>query len=137
MRRDLQGALRVLFLPTLALGVVAGLVPGRLPVAVRVYALVVCAVALAIALLALRRAYPPAPPLRRKTPRESERRRPPATLARTETFRYVAHGAGTAEEQQAVAEAVAKQLRPKDKGQFWAYADHARTPGSPGGGAAR
>jgi hypothetical protein len=76
--------MRVLLLPTLALAVVAGLVPGRLPLAVRLYALVVCAVALGLGLLALRRAYPPAAALRRSPARTSRERRPPATLARME-----------------------------------------------------
>jgi hypothetical protein len=84
VRRDLRLAVRVLLGPTLALALVAGFVPGRLPLAVRVYALVVCAVALGLGLLALRRAYPPAPPLRRTPARGTAGRRPPATLARME-----------------------------------------------------
>ena len=84
MRRDLAGAIRLLVLPTLALVAVALFVPGRLPPAVRAYALVACAVALGVVLLALRRAYPTAAPLRRGARPSSHRRRPPPTLARIE-----------------------------------------------------
>ncbi len=84
MRGDLRGALRALTLPTLGLVLVVALVPGRLPLAARVYALAVCAVALGLCLLALRRAYPPAAPLRRKVRTLPRRRTPPPTLARME-----------------------------------------------------
>jgi len=84
VRRDLHGALRLLAAPTLALLVVLAFVPGRLTLAVRIYALVVCAVALGLALSALRRAYPPARPLRSPTRRADGGRRPPPTLARLE-----------------------------------------------------
>jgi hypothetical protein len=84
MRREIGAALRLLVLPSIALVAVAAFVPGRLPLAARVYALVVCAVALGIGLLALRRAYPPAAPLRRGASASPLRRRPPPTLARIE-----------------------------------------------------
>lgn len=84
MRRDLGGALRLLAAPTLALLVIAALVPGRLVLAVRIYALVVCAVALGLALGALRRTYPAATPLREPARRRDHSRRPPPGLARIE-----------------------------------------------------
>jgi hypothetical protein len=84
VRRDLAGALRVLVVPTIALAAVAAFVPGRLELATRVYALVLCAVALALALLVLRRAYPPAHPLRPRVRAARTHRRPPPTLARIE-----------------------------------------------------
>jgi hypothetical protein len=76
--------MRVLVLPTLVLLFAVAIVPGRLPLAIRWYALLVCAVALGLGLLALRRAFPPAAPLRRKTLVGSQRRRLPPTLARIE-----------------------------------------------------
>jgi hypothetical protein len=76
MRRNLGGALRFLILPTLALGFIAAFVPGRLSLAVRVYALLLCAVALVLMLAALRRAYPPAAPLRAAAGRPDRTRRP-------------------------------------------------------------
>jgi hypothetical protein len=84
VRRDLAGALRVLVVPTLALAAVAAFVPGRLELATRVYALVLCGSALALALLALRRAYPPAQPLRPRVRAARTRRRAPPALARIE-----------------------------------------------------
>ncbi len=84
MRRDVWAATRALALPTLALLVTIAIVPGRLPLVVRIYALVLCAVAFLVALLALRRAYPPARPLRRSRGPGSQRRKPPPTLARME-----------------------------------------------------
>jgi hypothetical protein len=84
MRRDLWAATRVLVLPTLVLLFTVAIVPGRLSLVIRIYALVVCAVALVPALLALRRAYPPAPALRRSSTTDSPRRKPPPTLARME-----------------------------------------------------
>jgi len=83
VRRDLGGALKLLAAPTLALLVIAALVPGRLVLAVRIYALVVCAVALGLALGALRRTYPAATPLREPARRRDRSRRPPS-LARIE-----------------------------------------------------
>jgi hypothetical protein len=76
-------ALRLLILPTIALAVVAGVLPGRAGLAVRVYALVLCAVILRFAVTALRRAYPPTEPLRRAAARSRGRGRP-ASLARLE-----------------------------------------------------
>ncbi len=84
MRRALGGALRLLAIPTLALLLIAMLVPGRLGLAVRIYALVVCAVALGLALSALRRTYPAAKPLREPARRRDRSRRPPPSLARIE-----------------------------------------------------
>lgn len=84
MRRELGGALRLLAIPTLALLVIAALVPGRLVLAVRIDALVACAVALGLALRALRRTYPPAAPLREPEGRPDRSRRPPPNLARIE-----------------------------------------------------
>lgn len=84
MKRDLIAALRLLVVPTLALGGIVMFVPGRLGLAVRIYALVLAAVVLGLALSALRRAYPPARPLRRPASRADRRRRPPSTLARLE-----------------------------------------------------
>ncbi len=84
MRRDLRGALKVLALATLALLFVLAFVPGRVPLAVRSYALVVCALGLGLCLLALRRAYPPVPPLHPKPEPASRARRPPPLLARME-----------------------------------------------------
>ena len=83
MRAGLAAAARMLIPATVALGVVAVLLPGRLALAARIYALVVCGIALLVALRALRIAYPPTP--RRRTGRAgAERRRAPASLARLE-----------------------------------------------------
>jgi hypothetical protein len=84
VKRHLRGAVRLLALPTVALIAVLAFVPGRLPLAVRAYALGICTVALGIGLIALRRSYPPIAPLRRPTPSDTSRRRPPPTLARME-----------------------------------------------------
>lgn len=84
MKRDLGSAAKVLVLPTLILLLTVGVVPGRLPLVIRLYALVVCAVALGLGLLALRRAYPRATPLRPGAGTGSRRRKPPPTLARLE-----------------------------------------------------
>lgn len=84
MRRDVVAAGKALVLPTLILLFSVGVVPGRLPLVIRLYALGVCAVALGLGLLALRRAYPPASPLRRSDKAASQGRRPPPTLARIE-----------------------------------------------------
>jgi hypothetical protein len=75
--------IRLLVAPTLALGIVALVLPGRAGLAVRVYALVLCAVVLRFAIKALRRAYPPTEPLRRRAARSRGRGRP-ASLARLE-----------------------------------------------------
>jgi hypothetical protein len=84
LRRDVTTAARALVLPTLLLLFTVGVVPGRLPLVIRFYALGVCAVVLWLGLLALRRAYPHATPLRRKDGRGSRERRIPPTLARIE-----------------------------------------------------
>ena len=84
MRRDLLGALRVLVLPTLALGAVVLFAPGRAGLAARVYALVLAATAVTLILLALRRAFPPERPLRDTRRAAPARRRPPASLDRIE-----------------------------------------------------
>lgn len=84
MRRDVGAAAKVLVLPTLVLLLTIGAVPGRLPLAIRAYALLLCGVALVLVLLALRRTYPPAAPLRGKVAGDRQRRKPPPTLARME-----------------------------------------------------
>ena len=84
MRRDLATAGRVLVLPTLALLFAVAFAPGRLPLVVRIYALCASAVALGLGLAALRRAYPPTPPLRTDDSARPVRRSPPPTLARME-----------------------------------------------------
>lgn len=85
MRRDLGRAGRLLLVPTLAMGSVVAFVPGRTELVIRVYALVLCGAALALMVAALRRAYPPATPLRpRQTRRGHTPRDAPAVLARLE-----------------------------------------------------
>jgi hypothetical protein len=82
---DVRRALRLLALPTIALGVVAAFVPGRVDPAVRVYALLACVVILWLALGAIARAFPPAGPLRPARPgraRPSESTRSLAGLER-------------------------------------------------------
>jgi hypothetical protein len=84
MRRDAFRAVRLLVLPTLALAVVAGVLPGRAGLALRVYGLIVCAVVLRFAVDGLRKAYPPAQPLRPPPARARGRRRRPSSLHRFE-----------------------------------------------------
>lgn len=85
MRSDLWRAVRILFVPTLVLLIVLGVLPGRLELAIRVYALVVAGVALALMAAMLRRAYPAATPLRVSARRrDAARRGVPAALARLE-----------------------------------------------------
>jgi hypothetical protein len=84
MRRVIFAAVRLLVLPTLALGLVAGVLPGRAGLAVRVYALIVCAVVLRLAVDALRTAYPPSQPLRGSSARSRGRRRRPSSLHQIE-----------------------------------------------------
>jgi hypothetical protein len=84
VRRDLGAAAQVLIPATLALAVVAVVVPGRLGLAARIYALVVCGTALLAALRALRRSYPPTSSLRRGVRGSTRGRRAPASLARLE-----------------------------------------------------
>jgi hypothetical protein len=84
MRRDLFLAARLLAPATLGLIVVAVLAPGRAELAVRVYALGVAGLVLLLALSSLRRAYPPAAPLRRRTVATAAAQPRPASLARLE-----------------------------------------------------
>lgn len=84
MKRDVNGGLRLLVLPTFALLLIAGGAPGRLELAARIYALIVCGVALVVVLRALQRANPPETPLRDPARRVDRRRRPPPSLARLE-----------------------------------------------------
>jgi hypothetical protein len=84
VRSDLLRALRALFVPTVAVAVVIGFLPGRTEEALRVYVLVVCGLLLLVALAALRRAYPPALPLRGARRRKDDHRRTPGSLARLE-----------------------------------------------------
>jgi hypothetical protein len=84
VKRDVIGALRLLVLPTVALGLIAASAPGRLELAARSYALLVSGIALVVALRALRRADPPETPLRDPARRVDDSRRPPPSLARLE-----------------------------------------------------
>jgi hypothetical protein len=84
VRRELVGTVRLVVVPTIALGIVAAFIPGRLGLAVRIYALVVCGAALALALTALRTAYPAETPLRRRPHAASSERQPPSGLGRIE-----------------------------------------------------
>jgi hypothetical protein len=84
VRRDVAGAIRLLVLPTIALGVVVAFIPGRVGLVMRIYALVVCAVALAVALGALRRVYPPERRLRMPGGNGTPHGEHPSTLARIE-----------------------------------------------------
>jgi hypothetical protein len=83
VRRDLFKALRFLLYPTLAVLFVAAFMPGRLGLVVRIYALLLCAVTLVLVVAALRRAYPPATPLRPEGGRRGGFQRP-GNLARLE-----------------------------------------------------
>ena len=83
MRAGLAPVARLLALPTLALLVVALFLPGYVDVAVRIDALVVCGLVIVLAIAALRRAYPPAAPLRPKRRLPAPVPRPP-TLTRLE-----------------------------------------------------
>ena len=84
MRGNLWRAARSLFLPTLALVVILAFLPGWFDVAIRVYALLVTGVTLALMIAALRRAYPPARPLRKPGKEPAAGRERPAMLARLE-----------------------------------------------------
>ena len=84
MKGDVFAALRLLVLPTVVLGLIAGGAPGRLELAARIYALLACGIALVVAVRALRRADPPESPLRDPTSSVERRRRPPPSLARLE-----------------------------------------------------
>ena len=61
MTRAALRVLEALALPTLALLIVAAVVPGRLALATHIWLLLVCGIALVAVLRALLRAYPPAP----------------------------------------------------------------------------
>jgi len=84
VRRDVFHAVRLLLAPTLALVLVALVLPGRLQLSARVYVLLVCAAALVVVLRAVRRAYPPERPLRPPPVIQSTKRRPPPGLDRLE-----------------------------------------------------
>ena len=84
MRAALTLAGRALVLATIGLLLVAGLLPGELELAARIYALVVAAAVLGVALAALRRAYPPAAPLRAMRTGGGAVRTHPPTLLRLE-----------------------------------------------------
>lgn len=83
MRRGLARTGRLIALPTVAVVLVAAFLPGYADSAVRVYALVVCSLVSLLALAALRRAYPPATPLRTRRSKPAPAPRPP-TLTRLE-----------------------------------------------------
>ena len=83
MKRDVFSAMRFLIYPTLAVLIVAAFLPGRLGLVVRAYALLLCAVTLVLVVAALRRAYPPATPLRHGLGRKRGSQRP-GSLARLE-----------------------------------------------------
>jgi hypothetical protein len=84
VRRDLGRTATALVWPTLALGAVIAFAPGRVTLAVRIYALVASAIVLAVLLAALRRAYPPAKPLRPRRKAARPNAGLPATLERIE-----------------------------------------------------
>ena len=85
LRSDLVRTGRLLVVATVALAFVIAFVPGRTGIAIRVFALVVCAAVVIVALLALRRSFPPARPLRPSPKRQRALRETPETLARLET----------------------------------------------------
>jgi hypothetical protein len=84
VRRGLGRTAKFLVWPTIALVAVVAFAPGRVTLAIRIYALVALGVMLVALLAVLRRAYPPAKPLR---PRQKPRRADPGipdALARIE-----------------------------------------------------
>lgn len=83
MKGGRGSAARTVALATLALLVVAALVPGRFELALRIYALVLAGVTIVLALLALRRAFPPGRALDLAGPAPRRPTRPPS-LARVE-----------------------------------------------------
>lgn len=83
MRRDVLGAVRLLVIPTIALGAIALFVPGRFAVGVRIYALVLCFAIIVLLLLALRRAYP-LESILRPPATAADRRIAPASLVHLE-----------------------------------------------------
>jgi hypothetical protein len=79
VKRDLLLTAELLALPTLGLVAVVAFAPGRAGLAARIYVLLLCGVALVLALAVLRRAYPPATPLRQpSTGRPRSRVRAPS-----------------------------------------------------------
>jgi hypothetical protein len=85
VRRNVARTGRFLILPTLALVVVAVLLPGRVELATRMYALLLCGLALLLAIGAFRESYPPEAPLRPKRPKRTRfEAEPPPTLAQIE-----------------------------------------------------
>ncbi|HEY7178051.1 MAG TPA: hypothetical protein VH305_02660 [Gaiella sp.] len=84
MRDAVPRAARLLFLPTIALLVIAVFASGELAPAVRVYALVVCAVGLGLAVAGLRRAFPRASRPPRAPASRGRRPEPPRSLAQLE-----------------------------------------------------
>jgi hypothetical protein len=84
MSSKLVNVARTLAFPTLIVAIALVFVPGHASLAVRVYVLVLSGYALALGVLALRRAFPAAQPLRPKGRRRIARRKPPATLHRIE-----------------------------------------------------
>jgi hypothetical protein len=78
VKRAAIRVLEALVFPTLALAIVAVVVPGRLGLATHVWLLLVCGIALVAVLRALLRAYPPAP----RSPLEDAIERRPAAEER-------------------------------------------------------
>lgn len=85
LRRDLGRAGKILLLPSAAVLFVLVFVPGRAELAIRVYALVLAGAGLVLMVAALRRAFPPATPLRPATGRPRQARQAPETLTRLES----------------------------------------------------
>ncbi len=84
LARDLRRAGRLLVVPAVAFGFVLAFTPGRTEIAIRVFALILSAAVLLLAVASLRRAFPPAAPLRPKRRRERPSRDTPESLARLE-----------------------------------------------------
>jgi hypothetical protein len=85
VKPGLRRAATLLVILTVGLVAASVLAPGRIELALRLYALLLAALAVVLLLAALRRAYPPAAPLRRPGPRSSgDGPEPPLTLVRLE-----------------------------------------------------
>ena len=84
IRGDLARAARLLVLPTAAFAFVLAFVPGRATLAIRVFALLLCGAGVVLMVAALRRAFPPATPLRPPDRRRKDARTVPETLVRME-----------------------------------------------------
>jgi hypothetical protein len=84
LRRDLVGAARLLILPVAAFAFVLAFVPGRAGLAIRIFALVLCGMGVVLMVAVLRRAFPPADPLRPPERHRKEPRSVPETLVRME-----------------------------------------------------